>query len=64
MAFTASLRKILIVLLFLMGIFLTILYLNENQNLLKPASSFFIQNFDIKHNKLKLVGVVAEKLVM
>jgi len=64
MAFTASLRRILIGLLCVMAIYLMFVYLNENQNILKPASSFFISNYDARHNKLKLVGVVADQVRM
>jgi hypothetical protein len=64
MAFTTSLRRLLIGLLFVMGLCLMILYFNESQSLLKPASSFLINSFDSKHSKLKLVADVADSFKM
>lgn len=64
MAFTASLKRLLIGLLFVMALCLMILYLNESQSILKPASSFFISNYESKHNKIKLVAVVEENVRM
>ncbi|KAG5678977.1 hypothetical protein PVAND_008592 [Polypedilum vanderplanki] len=52
MAFTTSLRRLLIGLLFVMALCLMLLYFNESQSLLKPASSFLINSFDTRHNKL------------
>ncbi|XP_070499454.1 probable beta-hexosaminidase fdl [Chironomus tepperi] len=54
MAFTTSLKKLLIGLLFVMGLCLMILYFNESQSLLKPASSFLMNGFESRHSKLKL----------
>lgn len=64
MAFTASLKRLLIGLLLVMALFIMILYLNESQSILKPASSFFISNYEAKHSKIKLVAVVAGKIRM
>ena len=48
-----------------MALFLMILYLNESQSILKPASSFFINyNYESKHHKIKLVDRVAEQIRM
>lgn len=62
MAFTTSLKRLLIGLLLVMAIFLMILYLNESQSsLLKPASTFLVSSGDSKHhNRLKLVADVAD----
>jgi hypothetical protein len=64
MAFTASLKRLLIGLLFVMALFIMILYFNESQSILKPASSLFISNYETKHNKIKLVAVGAEEIRM
>jgi hypothetical protein len=61
MAFTGSLKRLLIGLLFVMGLFIMILYFNESQNILKPASSLFVNNYEPKHNKIKLVAVEADE---
>ncbi|CRK96298.1 CLUMA_CG009718, isoform A [Clunio marinus] len=52
MAFTASLKRLLAGLLFVMAIFLMILYFNETRSILKPASSFFVTNYETRHNKI------------
>lgn len=63
MAFTTSLKRLLIGLLFVMAIFLMILYLNESQSsLLKPAS-FLVNSYDKHHSRLKLVPEVAEDII-
>ena len=53
MAFTTSLKKLLFGLLFVMGLCLMILYFNESQSLLKPASSFLMNSFESRNSKLK-----------
>lgn len=56
MAFTTSLKKLLIGLLFVMGLCLMILYFNESQSLLKPASSFLINTLESRNGRLKLMS--------
>lgn len=66
MAFTTSLKRLLVGLLLVMAIFLMILYLNESQSsILKPASSFLVPSYESRHhNRLKLVPDVAEDFKM
>lgn len=65
MAFTTSLKRLLIGLLLVMAVFLMILYLNESQSsLLKPASSFLVNSFESRHHRQKLVPDIAEDYKM